>query len=995
MNKINCLILAAGKHKNNDTACSLWTFSNGKSILDWQYHTLKLAIENPSIQVAVGFRYEEVVKKYKNLNFCHIENWKKLNSLGSFLEADFALSDSLLVMYGDTVFRYESIRELTRVNEDIVIGVDSKWESRFANRSFDDIEIAEKIETPSNKTFEYTGLIKLSPKVLKFIKENKTHLKNKSFLDLIGLLKNSGFNMEFFDLYGDWAEMNEANDLVKFILGTKAETLNRIKSIVKKSEVCEQYLVISRQWKLNREVEIKNIEKKFNSQNVIIRSSSSDEDNWKTANAGLFLSLMNIEVKDQIKLAESIDSVFDSYEQINDDSQVLIQPFINDVILSGVIFTRDLVTGSPYYVINYDDESGSTSSVTSGKDGNFRKLVISHKGKNIIKNIDDRLTRVIDAAQELETIFGFDKLDIEFAIDKNNKLYSFQVRPISVNHDSRIHKSDEDIFNLISKAKEKFMHLQNNNKNLGRYTIFSNMTDWNPAEIIGTHPNTLAYSLYEHIITNDVWALQRKESGYRDLVSTPLMVNFSGQPYIDCRASINSFIPKNLPNSTAERLINAYLEILKKKPHLHDKLELEVVFTIWEPNFLKIANERFKNYDVSYNDIKILEKELKLITIGAFNRLDEDLKPLEELKKFTEEIIASDSQSIEKAHSLIELVKKFGTLSFSHAARAGFVAITLLKSFVNCGILSKDRLLEFQTSIKTVAGEFTEDLGNQDINVDQLIKKYGHLRPGTYDISEKAYWENKQFYFRRPNTAIKNTNSRLNKKFNFSEVELLKMQKSLHELSSEIDIKEIIKYFVKAITSRELSKFVFSRSLSLALDELVKFFTNNSNIKRSEIGYLNWNNICDLNLRKITLADLHSELNYRKKKSHKKSMVKLPSVIFSVDSFYGFEEEKSSPNFITHKKITAEVIEVIEDEQIDYFDKIVMIPSADPGYDWLFAHKIAGLVTTYGGANSHMAIRCAELDLPAAIGVGEELYNSLKNMRQIFLDCYNEKISNV
>ena len=28
---------------------------------------------------------------------------------------------------------------------------------------------------------------------------------------------------------------------------------------------------------------------------------------------------MNIEVKDQIKLADSIDSVFASYEQVNDD----------------------------------------------------------------------------------------------------------------------------------------------------------------------------------------------------------------------------------------------------------------------------------------------------------------------------------------------------------------------------------------------------------------------------------------------------------------------------------------------------------------------------------------------------------------------------------------------------------------------------------------------------------------------------------------------------
>ena len=199
MNKINCLILAAGKHKNNDAACSLWTFSNGKSILDWQYHTLNLAIDNPSIQIAIGYKYEEVVKKYKNLNFCRIKNWEEGNSLQSFLEADFSLSDSLLVMYGDTVFRYESIRELLRVNEDIVIGVDSKWKSRFTDRSFDDIKIAEKIETPNEGTLEYTGLIKFSPKVLKFIKENNNSLKDKTFLDLISLLKTSGFNMEFYE----------------------------------------------------------------------------------------------------------------------------------------------------------------------------------------------------------------------------------------------------------------------------------------------------------------------------------------------------------------------------------------------------------------------------------------------------------------------------------------------------------------------------------------------------------------------------------------------------------------------------------------------------------------------------------------------------------------------------------------------------------------------------------------------------------------------------
>ena len=32
------------------------------------------------------------------------------------------------------------------------------------------------------------------------------------------------------------------------------------------------------------------------------------------------------------------------------------------------------------------------------------------------------------------------------------------------------------------------------------------------------------------------------------------------------------------------------------------------------------------------------------------------------------------------------------------------------------------------------------------------------------------------------------------------------------------------------------------------------------------------------------------------------------------------------------------------------------------------------LVTQYGGANSHMAIRCAELGIPAVIGAGEKSF---------------------
>ena len=57
-----------------------------------------------------------------------------------------------------------------------------------------------------------------------------------------------------------------------------------------------------------------------------------------------------------------------------------------------------------------------------------------------------------------------------------------------------------------------------------------------------------------------------------------------------------------------------------------------------------------------------------------------------------------------------------------------------------------------------------------------------------------------------------------------------------------------------------------------------------------------------------------------------------------------------------------------------------------------FSKNIAGLVTKYGGAASHMAIRCAEFSIPAAIGCGEQIYRYVKSTAKLTLDCKHEKI---
>lgn len=54
-----------------------------------------------------------------------------------------------------------------------------------------------------------------------------------------------------------------------------------------------------------------------------------------------------------------------------------------------------------------------------------------------------------------------------------------------------------------------------------------------------------------------------------------------------------------------------------------------------------------------------------------------------------------------------------------------------------------------------------------------------------------------------------------------------------------------------------------------------------------------------------------------------------------------------------------------------------------------------GLVTKYGGVASHMAIRCAEFDLPAAIGCGDKIYNEIMEFNEVNLDCINCKIRGI
>ncbi|MCH8153537.1 MAG: hypothetical protein IH830_14335, partial [Planctomycetes bacterium] len=184
--------------------------------------------------------------------------------------------------------------------------------------------------------------------------------------------------------------------------------------------------------------------------------------------------------------------------------------------------------------------------------------------------------------------------------------------------------------------------------------------------------------------------------------------------------------------------------------------------------------------------------------------------------------------------------------------------------------------------------------------------------------------------------------------------------------------------FVERSTQlREELKLEFTKNLSDAL-ELIAEAGRRLGFSREDMQYVHYKDLLKLrNPEKPSADDARAYLDrlIQKRKTDRAiyDRIPLPPVICSEDDFLVIRHGTSRPNFITNGRVQAELVTVdspTELAKVIFHGRIALIQSADPGYDFLFAQEIVGLITQYGGAASHMAIRCAELGIPAAIGVG-------------------------
>ena len=241
------------------------------------------------------------------------------------------------------------------------------------------------------------------------------------------------------------------------------------------------------------------------------------------------------------------------------------------------------------------------------------------------------MSKVFDLMQELAKIVGERPIDIEFAETKDGQLYLLQLRQLITPRPKIMATEHENSLRRIENFLNSNMRPHPFLK--GETTAYGVMTDWNPAEIIGIKPKSLAISLYRELITDNIWAYQRNNYGYRNLRSFPLLVEFSGLPYIDIRVSFNSFVPDSLSDELAEKLINFYIKKLKQNPHLHDKVEFDIVLSCFTLDLDERLRE-LSEHNFSVSEINELRSALLSLTNKIINPKDG--------------LMVSDAQRVEK-----------------------------------------------------------------------------------------------------------------------------------------------------------------------------------------------------------------------------------------------------------------------------------------------------------------------------------------------------------
>lgn len=690
---------------------------------------------------------------------------------------------------------------------------------------------------------------------------------------------------------------------------------------------------------------------------VAVRSSADHEDSSGASFAGMYTTKLWVQATEQaIRVAaqevrhsgtQKKEVVIHYAEQrglelSESGVSVIIQKMI-EAEMSGVIFSHDLAKADGYYVVSVSSGVGET---IVGGAANGRLIRIA-RGVNTRSLKEKWQRKLIVAMRAIEQRFQSRSLDVEFAF-KNGTLYILQCRPITT-AEAEMDKESEKL--LIERIKSVNALVESR----FRGDVLGDMIDINPVELLGITPTPLDISIFKYLFADKIVEQVRRDMGYDPLDIGVLRV-VEGKPYVSMRAAAFSFRPRGISDELYERMVYVYRNMLVKNPALQSRVEFDVFAMGCGEKLERVMHEAKLS-----DDEKSVIREAFLCIDGVFSRVS-----VAQTKTF--DVFATDYEQYTLAVSddspsdILEHVAR-GTEMFARVARLAFYWRSRFEELHP----QEDLNTLMGGHIRSVNEQLQSDLvacRNGTITREEVVKRYGHLRPGQFSVFGESYADD-------PNSYLFAQMER---------AEVIQSQKQVHAFEDTTEFRHIMTF----MEARERMKFLFSQSLHLFSTKLKSQLAQRG-ISECEASRVSWDELCGCLDGSSVLRTSHAEDE--------------PPVLLSDVLIPGLTDlrvitfSEAMPSYITNSTIKARVC-VLErlGVKADVRGALVLLPNADPGYDFLFHSGAIGIITKVGGPASHMCIRSIELQMPACIGCGESVYQKLVAAHSAVLDCGTRQI---
>ena len=384
-------------------------------------------------------------------------------------------------------------------------------------------------------------------------------------------------------------------------------------------------------------------------------------------------------------------------------------------------------------------------------------------------------------------------------------------------------------------------------------------------------------------------------------------------PFIDVRASFNSLLPAGLSAEVATLLVDSWIERLVNNPQWHDKVEFDIVPTCFDFDFDQLFSSRYsgllsEEQLVEYRTA-LLDLTKHLIGGRGLGSLGFSLAQIHCREQTQLARGRFACARLESVRDLLLECREQGTFHFSIIARHAFVAESMLRSACRLNVLAYDRVALWKTSITTVSGQLTKEFQavcDGSASTEAFLSRFGHLRPGTYDITSLRYDERSDLFIESGLIQSSVGNS----EFCWQPRELAGMDALLAENSWGMSAQDFFVYASSAIAGREYAKLVFTRDLSDALACLTLWGAENG-LSRDDLSFLEIERLLAL-LTCPMLDDLDrqllNEVSHNKSRCEDASLIKLSHLILEPSEIFVAPIHRALANFIGQQCIEAPLL---------------------------------------------------------------------------------------